>query len=92
MRRFAAIVYPTEETQSIEYTLRTLGIQYKSLSIQEKYFFTVFSAADTVQLADARKFMLYMLSNKEQKSAYAKHSREASAPEASGINDCDPQK
>ncbi|MDR2868872.1 MAG: hypothetical protein LBV04_00290 [Deferribacteraceae bacterium] len=63
MQRYAAVVYPSDMVVVTERAFQTIGIQYKSLEIQGKYYFTLFSEADTKWLAEARKFMQYMLIN-----------------------------
>ncbi|MDR0454071.1 MAG: hypothetical protein LBH05_04585 [Deferribacteraceae bacterium] len=65
MRKYAALIYPSGIAKEADKILKSFNLQFRSLDILEKFTLTLFSQTDTAKLADSRRFMQFLTTNRE---------------------------
>ena len=65
MQRYAALIYPSSVSEEADKVLTLFKLQFRALDIMGKFTLTLFSQPDTVKLSEARRFMQFLVNNKE---------------------------
>jgi hypothetical protein len=66
MQRYAALIFPSSISEEAERVLTEFKLVFKSLNVLNIFTLTLLSQPDTVRLADARRFMQFLVANRIQ--------------------------
>ncbi|MBQ3032844.1 MAG: hypothetical protein IJD28_00565 [Deferribacterales bacterium] len=64
MSRYGALVMPQEKTPIVSSVLEKLGIDFRTLDILDEFTLALISKDDTEKLAEKKKFIGFLLSNR----------------------------
>ena len=65
MRKYAALIYPSSVSDEADRVLTLFKLQFRALDILGKFTLTLFSQPDTARLPETRRFMQFLVSNRE---------------------------